>query len=41
VNHLALILLMRQTGIEVTPVPYNGNQPIHHRADARRCGRRA
>lgn len=27
VNHLALILLMRQTGIEVTPVPYNGNQP--------------
>lgn len=27
INHLALILLMRQTGIEVTPVPYTGNQP--------------
>jgi len=27
INHLALVLLMRQTGIEVTPVPYTGNQP--------------
>ncbi|MBW6398348.1 tripartite tricarboxylate transporter substrate binding protein [Roseomonas sp. HJA6] len=27
INHLALILLMRQTGIELTPVPYTGNQP--------------
>lgn len=27
INHLALILLMRRTGIEVTPVPYTGNQP--------------
>jgi len=27
INHLALVLLMRQTGIEVTHVPYTGNQP--------------
>ena len=27
INHLALVLLMRQTGVEVTPVPYTGNQP--------------
>ncbi len=27
VNHLALILLARQAGVEFTPVPYNGNQP--------------
>ncbi|WP_137126335.1 tripartite tricarboxylate transporter substrate binding protein [Roseomonas sp. HF4] len=27
INHLALVLLMRQTGIEVTHVPYAGNQP--------------
>jgi tripartite-type tricarboxylate transporter receptor subunit TctC len=27
INHLALVLLMRQTGIEVTHVPYSGNQP--------------
>jgi tripartite-type tricarboxylate transporter receptor subunit TctC len=27
VNHLSLALLMQQAGIEVTLVPYNGNQP--------------
>jgi len=27
VNHLAMALLMRQTGIEPTLVPYSGNQP--------------
>lgn len=27
INHLAMVLLMRQTGIEVTLVPYTGNQP--------------
>jgi tripartite-type tricarboxylate transporter receptor subunit TctC len=27
INHLALVLLMRQTGIEVTHVPYTGNNP--------------
>jgi tripartite-type tricarboxylate transporter receptor subunit TctC len=27
VNHLAMVLLMRRTGIEPTLVPYNGNQP--------------
>lgn len=27
INHLAMILLMRRTGIEVTFVPYTGNQP--------------
>ena len=27
INHLALILLSRQAGIEVTHVPYTGNQP--------------
>lgn len=27
VNHLALVLLMRRTGIEPTLVPYSGNQP--------------
>jgi len=27
INHLAMILLMRRTGIEVTLVPYTGNQP--------------
>jgi tripartite-type tricarboxylate transporter receptor subunit TctC len=27
INHLALVLLMRQAGFEVTHVPYAGNQP--------------
>jgi tripartite-type tricarboxylate transporter receptor subunit TctC len=27
VNHLAMVLLMRRTGIEPTLVPYSGNQP--------------
>lgn len=27
VNHLAMVLLMRRTGIEPTMVPYSGNQP--------------
>jgi tripartite-type tricarboxylate transporter receptor subunit TctC len=27
INHLAMVLLMRQTGIDVTLVPYTGNQP--------------
>ena len=27
INHLAMVLLMRRTGIEVTLVPYTGNQP--------------
>jgi tripartite-type tricarboxylate transporter receptor subunit TctC len=27
VNHLSLVMLMRQVGIELTMVPYNGNNP--------------
>jgi tripartite-type tricarboxylate transporter receptor subunit TctC len=27
INHLAMVLLMRQTGVEFTLVPYTGNQP--------------
>ncbi len=27
INHLAMVLLMRRTGIEATLVPYTGNQP--------------